>query len=247
LFADPDQEYGFDKALEELKTSLYIENDRAAYHMMLGGLSEMLGDADRAKDDYRTAISVEPNLAGPRSNLAARLDNDVARLRQQLQQSQQSGGMMAGQLKQLMAQMQQIGLEAAKLRFEEHALLAKDIQRSEGLPGTHGLHFRYAMSCYLQQKFPAAETHLLEAYRQQPEIPRYIMGLATYYVQFGNPQEALIYIRLLLEIDSTNQGYRALFSKAKSMLDAQQESTEDAKSGGTTPADPSNNLDDVEN
>lgn len=247
LFADPDQEYGFDKALEELKTSLYIENDRAAYHMMLGGLNEMLGDVDRAKDDYRTAISVEPNLAGPRSNLAARLDNDVARLRSQLQQSQQSGGMMAGQLKQLMGQMQQIGLEAAKLRFEEHALLAKDIQRSEGLPDTHGLHFRYAMSCYLQQKFPEAEKHLLEAYRQQPELARYLMGLATYYVQFGNPKEALVYIRLLLEIDSNNQGYRALFAKAKAMLDAEQESKENIETNDPSAVDPVNNSDDVEN
>ena len=143
--------------------------------------------------------------------------------------------------------MQQIGLEAAKLRFEEHALLAKDILRSEGLPDTHGLHFRYAMSCYLQQKFPEAEKHLLEAYRQQPEMARYMMGLATYYVQFGNPKEALIYIRLLLEIDSTNQGYRALFSKAKAMLDAQQESTGSIETDERKSEDPANNLDDVEN
>jgi len=155
--------------------------------------------------------------------------------------------MMAGQLKQLMAQMQQIGLEAAKLRFEEHALLAKDIERSEGLPDTHGLHFRYAMSCYLQQKFPEAEKHLLEAYRQQPEMDRYMMGLATYYVQFGNPKEALVYIRLLLEIDPNNQGYRALFSKAKAMLDAEQEAAKASETNDQDTVDPVNNSDDIEN
>ena len=219
-FAGPEQRHGFEKSLDELKESLRIENDRAAYHMMLGGLHELLGDSDRAKDDYRSAIAVEPNLAGPRSNLAARLDDDVNRLRQQLQQSQQSGGMTAGQLKQIMTRTQQIGLEAAKLRFEEHALLAKDIERSEGLPDTHGLHYRFAMSSYLQQRFEQAEKHLLEAYHQQPTTPQYLMGLATYYVQFDKPREALKYIRPLIETDSQNQGYQSLLEKAQSMMES---------------------------
>jgi predicted Zn-dependent protease len=103
------------------------------------------------------------------------------------------------------------------------------------------------MSCYLQQKFPEAEIHLLEAYRQQPEITRYMMGLATFYVQFGKPKEALIYIRLLLEIDSTNQGYQALFSKAKSMMDAQEETTGNSETNQRKLVEPKNNLDDVEN
>ena len=67
------------------------------------------------------------------------------------------------------------------------------------------------------------------------------MGLATYYVQFGNPKEALVYIRLLLEIDPSNQGYRALFSKAKAMLDAEQESTNTSESNDRNTVDPVNN------
>lgn len=219
-YADTEQRHGFQKSLDELKESLYIENDRAAYHMMLGGLHEMLGDNDRAKDDYRSAIAVEPNLAGPRSNLAARLDDDVNRLRQQLQQSQQSGGMMAGQLKQIMNQTQQIAFQAAKLRFEEHALLAKDIERSEGLADTHGLHFRFAMSSFLQQRFNLTEKHLLEAFRQEPEMPRYLMGLATYYIKFENPKEALKYIQPLIKIDPRNQGYQGLLNQAQDMIDS---------------------------
>lgn len=219
-FTDPQQRQKFTTLLDELKQSLYLENDRASYHMMLGGLHEMLGEFDRAKDDYRTAVAVEPNLAGPRSNLAARLDDDVNRLRQQMQQSQQNGGMMAGQLKQIMTTTQQLGLEAAKLRFEEHYLLAKDIKRSKDLVDTHGLHFRFAMSSYLQQKFDLTEKHLLEAHGQQPEMPRYLLGLATYYIQFEDPVKALIYIDELMKIDPRNQGYQSLLKNARLMMPA---------------------------
>jgi tetratricopeptide (TPR) repeat protein len=241
-FATPEQRHGFEKALDELKESLYIENDRAAYHMMLGGLHEMLGDADRAKDDYRSAIAVEPNLAGPRSNLAARLDDDVARLRQQLQPRQQGGGITAGQMKQILAQSQQIGLQAAKLRFEEHALLAKDIKRSQGLAGTHGLHYRFAMSSYLQQRFDLTEKHLLEAYRQEPETPRYLLGLATFYIQFDKPKDALNYIRPLIELDPQNQGYQSLLKKAQSMIESSPGPPDEKPPAEPTksPADPSN-------
>lgn len=235
-FANPEQRHGFEKSLDELKESLYIENDRAAYHMMLGGLHEMLGDADRAKDDYRSAIAVEPNLPGPRSNLAARLDDDVNRLRQQLQQAPQGGGMTAGQMRQIMERSQQIGLEAAKLRFEEHALLAKDIERSKGLADTHGLHYRFAMSSYLQQRFEQAESHLLEAYRQEPKMPRYLMGLATYYIQFQKPKEALKYIRPLIEIDPQNQGYHLLLKQAREMIATSPDQPEEQPA--TTPSEP---------
>jgi tetratricopeptide (TPR) repeat protein len=214
---DAEQRVGFEKALGELKESLYIENDRAAYHMMLGGIHEMLGDLDRAKDDYRAAISVETNLAGARSNLAALLDADSDRMRQQIQQSQSSGGVTAGQLKSMLTQIQQISIQAARLRAEEHELLAKDIERSKDLADTHGLHYRFAMSSYLQGEMEAAEKHLLEAHRQQPDMPTYLLGLAAYYIQVGKPKEALKYIEPLVKLDPRHPGYQSLLDQAQSM------------------------------
>ncbi|MDG1872441.1 MAG: multiheme c-type cytochrome [Mariniblastus sp.] len=226
-FTDPDQRDKFEKALAELKQSLYIENDRAAYHMMLGGLHEMLGDLERAKDDYRAAISVESNLAGPRSNLAHLLDVDAQRLEQQMRQTRPSGQMQASDLKKMRAeinrlgeQMMKIAGQAAKLRGEEHQLLGVDVERSQGLQNTHGLHYRYAMSCFIQQDRAGTERHLLEAYRQQPEMPIYLMGLAVYYVDVENGTEALKYINSLLKIDPRNSGYQSLFEKATELAKA---------------------------
>ena len=217
-FADPEQRNGFEQSLHELKQSFYLENDRGSYHMMLGGLHEMLGEADRAKDDYRSAIAVEPNLAGPRSNLAVLLESDVNRLRRQFQQSSSGGGRIsAGQVNQIFEQTQRIGKQAARLRFEEHHLLAKDVERSKGLPDTHGLHYRFAMSSYLQQDFKSTLKHLTEAHRQRPEMPTYLLGLSTYYMQFQDPEKALEYIRPLIEMDPRHPGYQSLLKQAQEL------------------------------
>ena len=103
---------------------------------------------ERAKADYQAAITVEPNLAGPRSNLAALLESEADRLQNQLRQSQAGGGVAVGQLKGIVAQIQKLNQRSSRLRGQDHGLLAKEIQRSEGIPGSHGLHYRFAMSSY---------------------------------------------------------------------------------------------------
>jgi tetratricopeptide (TPR) repeat protein len=77
------------------------------------------------------------------------------------------------------------------------------------------------MSSFLQQKFDQTETHLLEAYRQEPTMPRYLMGLATYYIKFEKPIEAKKYVDALIEIDPKNQGNQALLRQVQGMLAAQ--------------------------
>ena len=209
----PEQRRAFELALDEYKQSLYAENDRAGVHMMLGGVHELLGDPARAKDDYRAAVSVEPNLAGPRANLAALLESEALQIRSQLGQAQSSGGLEAGQLRRTAEQIQRLGEQVERLRAEEHALLAKDLERSAGLEQTHGLHYRFAMSSYVQRDLPATEKHLLEALRQQPNEPTYLLGLATYYIHIEKPEVALGYVQTLLKQDPQHPGYRALLEQ----------------------------------
>jgi predicted CXXCH cytochrome family protein len=222
-FVQPEMRRAFELAIDEYKKSLSLENDRAMFHMMLGGLNEVMGDSQRAKDDYQTAIEVEPNLPGPRANLAALLDAEARQLANDLRQSQGAGGgMTAGNLRAMMERMQRTAERAARLRAEEHGLLAIDIARSEGLAGTHGLHYRFAMSSYVQQDLAATEKHLLEAYRQQSENPMYLMGLATYYIYVEQPETALRYIQALLKQDPQHDGYQALADQAQQMLEGDQ-------------------------
>ena len=53
------------------KAGVLVNNDRSFAWLTLGNLYENLRDEDRAIEAYRTAIRVEPNTAGPRTNLAA--------------------------------------------------------------------------------------------------------------------------------------------------------------------------------
>ncbi len=231
-YAEPDRQKAFQLALDEYKKSLYIENDRAVYHMMLGGLHEMMNDPDRAIDAYRAAVTVEPNLAGPRSNLATLLESKIDGFRNQLRQSQSSGGMQAGQLQGMYSQMQTLAMQVAKLRFEENGLLAVDVERSAGLPDTHGLHYRFAMSSYVQGNLELTEKHLLEAHAQQPDNPMYLMGLSTYFIHVQQPKVALKYIEPLVKMDGQHPGYRALADQAKQMIEAGQTGSPDPAENG---------------
>ena len=224
-YTDLKQREEFERALAELKKSLYIENDRAAFHMMLGGLHEMLGDRERAKGDYRAAITVEPNLAGPRSNLAAILDAEVQQTEQEIRQMRPSGRMDATQLQQMRDRMRRQGEQmirsaqtVERLRLEEHQLLTIDVERAKDLQETHGLHYRYAMSCFVQKDIESTKKHLLEAYTQAPDNPVYQMGLATYYVHVEDGEKAMGYIEQLLESDPRHPGYRSLREAASKLI-----------------------------
>ena len=63
-----------DQAIDEYITGLMEANDRAGAHLQLGVLYETMGRNSRARKAYRTAIQVEPNVTGPRTNLAAMLE-----------------------------------------------------------------------------------------------------------------------------------------------------------------------------
>ena len=107
-------------------------------------------------------------------------------------------------------QIQKFLLEANELRKQEHELLVTDIRRSKGLPNTHALFYRYAMSCYIQNELDKTEEYLLAAHEQAPEVPQYLLALSTYYRQTKDYSKAVQFVNELLAIDDQNPGYRNL-------------------------------------
>ncbi len=82
------QRRAFEKNLKDYETGLHAHSDQSGSHMNLGILYSNLGKADMAIGEFRTAIDLEPSVAGPRSNLVQLLeqagDNDeVKQLRTQ--------------------------------------------------------------------------------------------------------------------------------------------------------------------
>lgn len=223
--ATPKQMQQFKIALDELKSSLMVDNDRANAHMMLADIFEMEGNSKEAKKHYQLAVRVEPNVAGVRGNLCAALERENQQIQRALQALQRGGGngqINALELKKRLETIQSNQAKIVKLRKEEHQLLAKDIRLSQGLPNTHGLHYQFAMSAYLQQDLATTEKHLKIAHEQNPEEQRYLLGLATYYVQVRQPEQALQFINKLLELEPNNVGYRNLWQQANTMKAAGQ-------------------------
>lgn len=192
-----DDQQRFFEALKDYEEGLSANRDRASIHLVMGGLFERQGEMDKAIQAYRNAMSVQPDMVGPRSNLAVLLE-------QQAQQLINDRSPDAAQRAQRLID------QATDLRLVEHQNLARDAKRSENLPGTDGLNYRYGMSSYLQGDLEMAEQQLKLAVEKAPDNETYMLGLATFYYQMKKFDEATALTKRLLKIAPEDQRYRAL-------------------------------------
>ena len=213
----PERRSAYDRCLAEFKYSLQVENDRASSHLQLSWIHEMGNNPQEAMRAMRTAIRVEPQLAGTRSNLAVLMENEAQFISRNLQQS--SG--QVGDVQKEMKRFQSLIDEAKKLRSDDHELLGEDIKRAEGIEGTHALEYRYGMSCYLQDDLENAEKFLLRAYSDQQSTPTYVLALATFYQQQEKFDLAAKYVQQLREIEPDNPGYKRLAEEILNALKQQ--------------------------
>lgn len=202
LLSQEDQA-SLDACLGEYHQALLLEQERGEVQMQLASVAELQANLPLAREHYQHAIRIAPELAGPRSNLAALLSGEKDRL-----QFRDPDSETIPLLEQ----------QIAELREAEHRLLARDLRRAADLADTHLLDYRYAMSSYLQGDRQATEQYLLKAHTQRPDLPLYTMGLATYYLEIQKPVEAMKYIQILRKTDSNHEGYRALQEKAQQMI-----------------------------
>lgn len=219
-WSNADQRRSFEKALQEYKESLLLENDRPRNHLMLGSIYELMNQSQQAMDAYRAAIRLDPYFAGPRSNLAALLESNARQIDQELRSS--GNQVSVAELKEISQQIQKFLQEAHELRKQEHELLVTDIRRSKGLPNTHALFYRFAMSCYIQNELDKTEEYLLAAHEQAPEVPQYLLALSTYYRQTKDYSKAVQFVNELLAIDDQNPGYRNLAKELSIELESEQ-------------------------
>ena len=201
-FADGSQRRQFKNAMLESQTSLMLNNDQAMSHAMLGSLNQQMREYVQAEENYRTAIRVEPNITGPRTNLALLLDAK--------QQSMPKA-----------ADRDKAAEEVKKLRKEEYELLKIDVQRSEDLANTHALHYGYAMSSYLQNEYDETKKHLTIALDQQPENEQYLQAMALFLEKIKEFEQADQMIDRLLKIAPDDRSYQQMKIQAQQNLKSQ--------------------------
>ena len=72
---DAEDRASLKQALAEYRTGLMANGDRSGAHMSLGMLHMQDGETEQAVDEFRLAIGLDPQVVGPRSNLAQLFDS----------------------------------------------------------------------------------------------------------------------------------------------------------------------------
>ena len=135
-------------ALRGVKESLMAASDRAGAHLGWAMLCEGQGRFEEAVDAYRTAIRVEPNTTGPRSNLSSLLERVASQ-----QPPQQATSLLK---------------EAETLREQELPLLERDANLA---PDNASVQYRFGLALYLAGKMNEAMERLEKSVELEPEVP----------------------------------------------------------------------------
>ncbi len=205
-----------DSVLVEWQEILVTQSDRPESHMILGDIDLAEGNLSSAINHYESSIRVAPQFAGPRTNLCQILDQNLADLRQQLTQEANLPPEARERMKiEIVRQETRI----KQLRTQEHALLTAELRRSEGYPGSHAVHYRYAMSCYLQGDLAGCEQNLVRAQEQDRQNSNYLIALIALYREKAEVPRAISFAELLVQQDPANQEYQRLLADLRRELD----------------------------
>lgn len=161
-----------DLGLKEVKSGLMVAGDRAGAHMGWAMLCEQRGQPKEAIESYETAMRLQPEMTGPRTNLAALYENLAQGQQQQAQQLQsQRQGEQAAMLMQQAAMMMQ---QAAKLRADELPLLGRDAALA---PDNGSVQYRYGLALYLAGDSIKALEVLKRAVELEPDIEQFQLAV----------------------------------------------------------------------
>ena len=212
----PDFRRRLDQVLSEWRGILATQSDRPESHMILGDIDLAQGNTSSAVEHYESSIRVAPQFAGPRTNLCQILDGSLTDLRQRLSQDTSLSAEAQERMKIEIARQE---TRITKLRGEEHELLAAELRRSEGYPGSHAIRYRFAMSCYLQGDLAGCEQNLVRAHELDRQNANYLIALIALFRDKGDLTKAISYAELLLHQDVTNVEYRRMVEDLQRELD----------------------------
>lgn len=137
-------------ALDEVYEELMVASDRSGAHMAWASFCERLQRFGEAIESYKTAIRIEPNTTGPRSNLANLLEQLAPRVAPD--------------------QAAEFEERAAQLKKQELPLLARDAGLA---PNIALVQYRYGLALYFDRQLDASLKQLRRAVELDPENQEY--------------------------------------------------------------------------
>jgi tetratricopeptide (TPR) repeat protein len=139
-------------------------------------------------------MHVEPQVTGPRGNLAALYDH--------LAEAGECTVEEANRFRQ----------EAVRLRREELDYLARDVRLA---PEAASLQYRYGMLLYLHRRWKDAEAALRKANELEPNNPQFLMGVVLFYKEQGPLEKALPLAEKLVALRPEEDMYRKILDELR--------------------------------
>lgn len=194
-----------DAAVAEYRATQLVSFDRAASHMNLAHLEQSLGASDKAVEELRTAIRLEPYLTGPRSELAGILERraDPAAVKE----------------------------EVRRLRTEEADLLARDAAL---LPHDPLPVYRRGMLLYLLGDLDGASEALTESVRRAPEDYQALTALALIFEKQSRWEEAYAVLKKMSDLRPKADDWKGIYLRIRQTRE-QQSPQEEKPAGEKNP------------
>lgn len=201
--------------LEELRVGVMENGDRAGAHAMMGNVYANLGWYDKAEEAYKAAVHVEPNVTGPRTNLAELMDYHGGLLDKEAQRFARARNME--KVEQLAGKIATYRIRAEKYRADELPNIARDARLA---PDNAPIIYRYAMSLYVNDQLAEAEKQLDRALKLEPRNPQYLLMQGLLQRKLKNYDRALGLINRLLDEVPNNEQYEQLWREIRQEKDA---------------------------
>ena len=222
--AERAQREKLDRAIDEYVAGVLQSSERGGAHLELAVFYESMGRFDKAMEAYRTAIRVEPGLTGPRSNLAALLEQTSELEQRRVSEliSRGRGTMDPNYLDNLVAktqqEMQRRNAEITRLRDEELKLLERDVSL---IPDNGPLQYRYGLSLHLHHQPEKAQAALEKACELEPDNDQFLFALALFYDNQEEYGKSLQRAEQALRLRPEDQQYQQFRDAVKLKLEQQ--------------------------
>lgn len=184
------------RVLEEMRQGLVYSNDRGGSHLAWGSIMEQLGRNSEAIEAYETAIVVEPAMAGPRTNLAALLSNNLE---------------MANSLPPPVRTRMEDRVK--ELRAVELELLARDVKLLANPPAS--LIHRYGLALYLNGQVSQAALQLDKAAELDSHNAQYAQMAALIYEKLQQRSSAIYWAEQHVKRSGDDPVARQLLKRIK--------------------------------
>jgi predicted CXXCH cytochrome family protein len=161
-----DQHAGWQQSIEAWQASLVLQGDRSGAHTALGVFHESQERWNEAIASYETAIRIEPNTVGPRSNLSTlleRISDDLA----------------APSTERQFELHGEIGAEALRTRSNELIQAEAELLKRDAdlVPQLAPLRYQYALALVRLKKYTEAESELRRAVEIDPAATQFLYTL----------------------------------------------------------------------